>query len=62
MAKFTRRELEIAVQVLMETDLVKNWAEGELRAFGIQDSTAREKFLEKQKRKIAERIIRTARI
>lgn len=59
--KFTKAQIETAIQVLMETDMVKNWAEGELRAFGVQpDAAAGAKFIEEQKRKVAERIVKTA--
>jgi hypothetical protein len=61
MATFTKRQLDVAIRVLMETDLVKRWAEGELRAYGIgKDTPEGKNFLLKERRKQAEKIISSA--
>lgn len=60
MALFTSRQKSIAIRVLIETTLVKNWALGELRAYGLEPTSVDgQKFLREKRRELAERIIST---
>jgi hypothetical protein len=60
--KFTKHQLETAIEVLMETDLIRKWAVGELRAYGVPENTPEgRKFVLEQRRKIAEKIVMSAR-
>lgn len=61
MALFNKRQKDVAVKVLMETTLVRNWALGEARAFGVNpESEKGMKFLLDKRRELAERIVSTA--
>lgn len=56
--KFTQHQIDTAVQVLIESKLVRNWALGELKAYGLnQNSPASQKFLSEKTREIALKII-----
>lgn len=57
-AKFTKRQVEAAIQVLKESDLVRHWALGELRAYGVNpDSPAGQEFFSKKTEEIARKIL-----
>jgi len=59
-ALFTSRQKAIAVRVLMETTLVKNWALGELRAYDLDPASADgQKFLREKRKELAEHTINT---
>jgi len=59
-ALFTTRQKAIAIKVLMETTLVKNWALGELKAYGLDPASADgQKFLQEKRKELAERTINT---
>ncbi len=61
MTGFQQKTLNTAIDVLMETDLVKRWAKGELKAYGIQEGTPEyDKFYKDKRRAVATKIINTA--
>jgi len=61
MTLFNRRQIDSAIKVLAETDLVKNWASGELKAYGMSiDTPAGQKFYDEKRLEQAQRIISTA--
>jgi hypothetical protein len=56
--KFTQHQIDTALQVLMESKLVRNWALGELHAYGLdENTTAGAKFLLEKTKEIALKII-----
>jgi len=56
---FTTRDYEVAVRIMSKSKLVRQWAEGELRAYGLGlDTVAGKKFLEQKAREQAERLVR----
>jgi hypothetical protein len=45
----------------METDLVRKWAQGELKAYGVSEDTPEgKKFFAEKRKKVAEKIISSA--
>jgi len=58
-SKFTRKEIETAIRVLMEAKIVRNWVKSEAKFFGVDLDTPRGKiFFEQNARAMAERLIR----
>lgn len=56
---FTTHDRETAVQVMMKSRMVQEWARGEARAFDVDiDTPGGKKFFEKKCREQAERLIR----
>lgn len=56
---FTSHEREVAVRVMMQSKLVRQWAEGELRAFGLSvDTPAGKKFFQEKCREQAQRLVK----
>lgn len=56
---FTEHEMDVAVRVMMKSKLVREWAEGELRAFGLSlDTVVGKKFLEQKSREQAQRLVK----
>lgn len=50
---------EIAVEVLMESQMIQKWVQGELKAYGLDSGSPEGKvFIEKQSRMHAEKLIR----
>ncbi len=55
---FTKHEVDTAIKVLLESDYVKNWVFGELRAFGVDPSSPEGiRFIQKRSPEIAKKII-----
>jgi hypothetical protein len=60
--KFTKNELAIATKVVAETDYVRKWAMGELRAFKVDPaSEAGKNFLARKRLELAQKFVNTAR-
>ena len=58
-AKFTKRERENAIKVLMESRIVKNWVESQAKLLGIDLNTpVGREFFEREARAQAERLIK----
>lgn len=56
---FTPRDREIAIQVMAKSKLVRQWAEGELRAYGLSpDTPIGKKFFEGKCKEQAERLVK----
>ena len=56
---FTEHELETAIRVMMKSKIVRNWVEGQARAFGVDLNTPEGKeFHKKESRAAAERLIK----
>jgi len=57
--RFTRRQIDIAIEVLAKSQFVQKWCEGEARAYGIaKDSPEYAKFVAENSRKYARRLLR----
>lgn len=57
--KFTKSEVEAAIRVLVESKIVRNWVQGEARAFGVDLTTLRgQEFYVREARAAAERLIK----
>ena len=58
-AKFTKRELENAIKVLMESRIVKNWVESQAEHLGVDLNTLEgREFFKREARAQAERLIK----
>ena len=58
-AKFTKRERENAVKVLMESRIVRNWVESQAKLLGIDLNTpAGYEFFERESKTQAEKLIK----
>lgn len=56
---FTLHEREVAVRVMAKSKSVREWAEGELRAFGLRlDTPAGKKFFKEKCLEQAQRLVR----
>jgi hypothetical protein len=56
--KFSQHELDITINVLLDSDYVKNWVNSELKFVGVDMTTPQGKKLKEQKmREIAMKII-----
>lgn len=56
--KFTDHDVETAVRILIESHYVRNWIEGEAKAFGLSlDSLEGLRFRERRSRELAEKLI-----
>ena len=54
-----RHDLETAVQVMMKSKIVRNWVEGQARAFGVDlNSPEGRQFYERESRAAAERLVK----
>lgn len=57
--KFTKHEIETAIRVLMESQMVKHWVESEARFLEVDLNTPRgQEFYEREARLAAERLIK----
>ncbi len=57
--KFTKRERENAIKVLMESRIVKNWVKSQAKLLGVDLNTpAGHEFFEREARAQAERLIK----
>lgn len=55
---FTKHEVDTAIKVLLESDYVKNWVTGELRAYGVDPTSAEGvKFTSRRSVEIAKKLI-----
>lgn len=58
-SKFTKHQIETAIQVLMESRIVRNWVESEAKFLGVDLSTpAGQEFYEREARAAAQRLIK----
>ena len=58
-AKFTKRQRENAIEVLMQSRIVRNWVESQAKLLGIDLNTpAGHEFFEREARAQAERLIK----
>lgn len=56
---FTEHDRETAIQVMTKSKIVRDWAKGEARAFGVSlDTPTGRKFFEEKCRKQAERLVK----
>lgn len=56
---FTEHEIEVAIRVMAKSKSVIEWAQGELRAFGLSvDTPAGKKFFEEKCREQAQRLVK----
>ncbi len=56
--KFTKNQVDTAIEVLMESDYVNNWIKGELKAYSVDESSKEgQDFISKRKIEIARKII-----
>lgn len=57
--KISKHDRETAVRVLMKSKIVRNWVEGQMRAFGVDASSPEGiQFYERESRAAAERLIK----
>ena len=57
--KFTKRELDNAVKVLMESRIVKNWVDSQAKLLGVDLNTpAGHEFFNREARAQAEKLIK----
>ena len=58
-AKFTKRETETAIRVLMQSPMVTNWVKSQAKYLGVDLNTpAGQEFYEREVRAAAERLIK----
>ena len=59
--KFTRHEKEIAIEVLMESSMVRHWVESQAKFIGVDLSTPQgQEFYDRERRAYAEKIIKSS--
>lgn len=57
--KFTKSELETAIRVMMESQIVKHWVDGEARFLGVDLNTPQgQEFYDREARAAAERLVK----
>jgi len=57
--KFTRKQMEIAIEVLSQSQFVLNWCKSEARTYGLKHGTPEyEQFVAEQSKQYARRILR----
>lgn len=58
-SKFTKHQIEVAISVLMESKIVKNWVKSEAKFLNVDLDTPRgREFYEREARLAAERFIK----
>ena len=58
-SKFTKHQIEVAISVLMESRIVKNWVKSEAKFLEVDLNTPRgREFYEREARAAAERFIK----
>jgi len=58
-SKFTKHQIEIAISVLMESKIVKNWVKSEAKFLNVDLNTPRGRlFYEREARLAAERFVK----
>jgi len=58
-SKFTKHQIEVAISVLMESRIVKNWVTSEAKFLGVDLNTPRgREFYQREARLAAERLVK----
>ena len=56
---FTRRQIEIAIEVLSQSRFVLKWCKGEAKAYGVEENTPEyAQFVKEKSRQYAKRLLR----